>query len=461
MYHGYVRYEPGVYVQFVGILNILQIFMLIPNYRRFFLSSEFNGYIIRGGNSLKKEPEIFLSFWISLSLLLVIGEIEMFASPILTIVAYYYFIRLRFVSINRGMGAPGYFTWLTNKNCTLILITENINNGLMPILLKYILIEAGLIFFISGMYKRKSGYSSGRGINVGLVNPQWSYAPKFWKKIKLDSPIFFLLNLLSIWGEIIGAVLLILPGLDKPGSLILILMFFAVAFWVRLGILCLQIILILSVSFMSTGTDEKNSNLILGTTIETTYILFFTILILLQLLAYYVNYNSLINLKKYDSNFQTITHLMNKYYGVSLWRVFTSDITSIYINIYSSGDNKNYKLLSKWESHNCFRFRNVGESITVTSLFTTLKYFPLDKELFNKKIITYSNSIEQSRFIKYKVHYISNSNNYSKKIFVSEFLVDKNKKKVIETILDTQVDLRAADIYSSVRPNSGNSFKGF
>ena len=79
MYHGYVRYEPGVYVQFVGILNILQIFMLIPNYRRFFLSSEFNGYIIRRGNSLKKEPEIFLSFWMSLSLLLVIGEIEMFA----------------------------------------------------------------------------------------------------------------------------------------------------------------------------------------------------------------------------------------------------------------------------------------------------------------------------------------------------------------------------------------------
>jgi hypothetical protein len=154
---------------------------------------------------------------------------------------------------------------------------------------------------------------------------------------------------------------------------------------------------------------------------------------------------------------------MNKYYGISLWRVFTSDITSIYVEVYAKNQSGNYRLLSKWDEWNCFRYRNVGEAITLTSIFTTLKYFPDDSDLFKSKLLTHSFSIKNYNYIKYKVFYISTNVNYSSHRFVliSDFNVNKANNEVTVEVKNNEINLRNPDNFSAVRKNSGTGNQGF
>ena len=122
-----------------------------------------------------------------------------------------------------------------------------------------------------------------------------------------------------------------------------------------------------------------------------------------------------------------------------------------------------YKLLSEWDKWDCFRYRNVGESITITSIFTTLKYFPADSNLFENKLLTHSFSIKNYNFIKYRVYYIATNIDYSLHEFVliSEFNINKLNREISVEVKNSKIDLRNPDNFSAVRKNSGSGNQGF
>lgn len=446
-----------LYVKTVAIINLFQYVLLIPNYKLIFSEKKFGGYLDRKKMSLKFESELVTVVWILLNFLLLL-EIEIiYTSFMLLLFCYYYFILHRFTSISRGMGAPGYFTFFINKiNFLIILASEYFPNSL-NYLVNFISTEIGLIFVVSAVYKIKSGYLTDRGINIGLVNPQWSYFPNFWQKISPFSIKFKILNFLSIYMELLGGIFLCIPKTQIAGFTLITLTFLAVATTVRLGVLCIQIILSVSIVFINT-LETKN----LTYRHDVLKIILF-IIIIAEIISYLVNF--MILTKEYNFKFiiRRFVQLMNKYYGISLWRVFTSDITSIYVEVYAKNKFGEYKLLSEWDKWNCFRYRNVGESITITSIFTTLKYFPADSNLFENKLLTHSYSIKHYDFIKYKVYYIDSNiaHSFHEFVLISHFNVNKLNREISVEAKNNKIDLRNPDKFSAVRKNSGSGNQGF
>ena len=446
-----------LYVKTVVIINLFQYVLLIPNYKLIFSEKKFGGYLDRKKMSLKFESELVTVVWILLNFLLLLEIEKIYTSFMLLLFCYYYFILHRFTSISRGMGAPGYFTFFINKiNFLIILVSEYFPNSL-NYLVNFISTEIGLIFVVSAVYKIKSGYLTDRGINIGLVNPQWSYFPNFWQKISPFSIKFKILNFLSIYMELLGGIFLCIPKTQVAGFTLITLTFLAVATTVRLGVLCIQIILSVSIVFINT-LETKN----LTYRHDVLKIILF-IIIIAEIISYLVNF--MILTKEYNFKFiiRRFVQFMNKYYGISLWRVFTSDITSIYVEVYAKNQFGEYKLLSEWDKWNCFRYRNVGESITITSIFTTLKYFPADSNLFENKLLTHSYSIKHYDFIKYKVYYIDSNIAHSSHEFVliSHFNVNKLNKEISVEAKNNKIDLRNPDKFSAVRKNSGSGNQGF
>ena len=83
------------------------------------------------------------------------------------------------------------------------------------------------------------------------------------------------------------------------------------------------------------------------------------------------------------------------FFGMILWRVFTVDLINFYVQIYRArrADTNQRTLISHWGRWTCLRFRHVAESITVTSLFTTLKYYPTQPQLFEERLLRYGRTL--------------------------------------------------------------------
>ena len=452
-----MNYSVDFYVKTVVIVNLFQYILLIPNFKRIFSEKKFGGYLDRKKVSFKFESELLTVVWFLMNSLMLLEIKRIYASFALLLICYYYFIFHRFTSISRGMGAPGYFTFFINKISFLIIIVSDYFPSFLNNLINFISMEIGLIFIVSAIYKIKSGYRTDRGINIGLVNPQWSYFPNFWQKINLFSIKYRILNFMSIYMELLGGIFLCIPKTQIAGFTLITLTFLAVATTVRLGVLCIQIILSVSTVFINTSETKNitNHHDILS--------IIFLIIIMAQIISYLVNF--LILFKEYNFKYmiKKFVHFMNKYYGISLWRVFTSDLTSIYVEVYAKNQLGEYRLLSEWGKWNCFRYRNVGESITITSIFTTLKYFPANSDLFESKLLTHSLSIKDYNFIKYKVYYIATNIDYASHEFVlvSDFNVDKLNKVISVEVKNNTIDLRNPDNFSAVRKNSGTGNQGF
>ena len=120
-----MNYSIDFYNKTIAIINLIQFLLLIPNYKLIFAGERFGGYLYGEKNSFKHESMIVISIWILLNSLLLLEIIQIYVSIILLCICYYYFILHRFNSISRGMGAPGYFTFLAsiaicNATCLLV-----------------------------------------------------------------------------------------------------------------------------------------------------------------------------------------------------------------------------------------------------------------------------------------------------------------------------------------------------
>ena len=87
---------------------------------------------------------------------------------------------------------------------------------------------------------------------------------------------------------------------------------------------------------------------------------------------------------------------------------------------------------------NKHRFLQVTESITIVSLFNTLKYFPSKSSLFEDKLLKYSNTLPnvKNKIIKYEyVKILKQKNGFIYKPS-AYYLVDLKINKIEEIIID-------------------------
>src|SRR5437867_1631676 len=100
-----------------GVLLLLTLAITLPHARRFFLSERWGGYAKSSRFvDVVQNPYVLpfvLGLWLTCAMLLVVNRYTVAASFVNLLLAWYFFIGMRWRGILRGMGAPGFMTyWL-------------------------------------------------------------------------------------------------------------------------------------------------------------------------------------------------------------------------------------------------------------------------------------------------------------------------------------------------------------
>jgi hypothetical protein len=145
-------------------------------------------------------------------------------------------------------------------------------------------------------------------------------------------------------------------------------------------------------------------------------------------------------------------------FGLIVWRVFSVDLINFYVQIYEQTSNGDRRLISNWGRS--LRYRQVAESIAVTSVFTTLKYYPSNRERFIGRLVRYARTVSHEPGSLLVFRYVSVVKHEDRFDFhpVAEYLVDTAGAAVSERILDESFSVHApaanSPIHEGARPGS-------
>lgn len=437
--------------------------LLIPGGYRFFIPNKHGGYL---SNALSFHiPGRFTTvalFWIFLNITNLQAQnlpLKIILFLLNTLIANYFFIFLRHSNIGRGMGAPGYFTYFSNFIGLCVSFGAFTNMlQLQSIIKQAILILLGGIFVISGLYKLNSGFTlkDSYGLNVGLCNEMWSRWPNLFMKIPPKSWIFKTAQFISSWGEIFGGLLLITGYFSKLGAVVLIAMFLGIGLLVRLGLLIPQLIFCLSLPFVdfSSRSDKLGYQFNAMTTLLIVGLYLF---VMGEMLTYiiFLSQSKIVNFK-ISRVLYPIAIFYSKYFGTILWRVFTPDITSLHINIFLVDSDMSKRKLTSWDDKKCFRYRYVGEAITVASIFTSLRYWPSNYEIFKTRILSYARTLNTigCLYVIFEVSRVKIDQQNSKLDLVSLFVLNLSESYISEHRINYDYDLRAPEKFSRIRSDA-------
>jgi hypothetical protein len=146
---------------------------------------------------------------------------------------------------------------------------------------------------------------------------------------------------------------------------------------------------------------------------------------------------------------QTAVERYTNFFGIILWRVFSVDLVNFFIRIARVRGEKKIPLppLGSWP-----RFNHVGEMICLTSLFTTLKYYPSNNQLFQERLFRYARTLPRGpgeRLVFEYVSVVKQADRFDW-VPVGEFELDLDAKELTERWFDRSVSPRAAHAASPV-----------
>jgi hypothetical protein len=448
-----------------GVLMLSTLIAALPHARRYFLTEKWSGYTKSTTLAdLVQNPvsiAVILGLWIGAAVALIAGWRTVMAASINLACCYYFFNRLRWTSVSRGMGAPGFIAlWLGAATFLLELTTRHAPDarGLALLTLQ---IDFGAIMLSAGLYKLAAGYRQRHGMELGMVNPEWGYWPSFWKNWRPTHPVFGFFNEMA-WGtEVVCGVMMLIPQTRMLGAAGIFLSFIFIASQIRLGFLS-EMVMVCCLLFVPAGVIEPPA--LQGTPLPDGWqsILTAGLWIYVAVLPFVragMFYNQLRH-KSLPAPLQMALDAYANAFGIILWRVFTADVVNFFVRIWEQPATGARRLISEFHRTGPFRFSQVAECIALTSVFTTLKYYPTNRALFEERLLRYARTIPagSGSLLVFEWVKIEPRSDHFDYLPAAEFAVDVARKSITETALDASISVReipgVSPVHEGARPGS-------
>jgi hypothetical protein len=150
------------------------------------------------------------------------------------------------------------------------------------------------------------------------------------------------------------------------------------------------------------------------------------------------------------------------FFGIIIWRVFSADHTNFFLCVYErSRDTNERAIVSRFGLRNGnLRYNHVAESIVLTTLFTTLKYYPSNDDLFQQRLLRYARTIKTAAGAVLDFDYVTIKKSESEFEFitVATYTVDPASGRITEELFDQTFSVRAtvagSPVTEGVRPGS-------
>jgi hypothetical protein len=290
-----------------------------------------------------------------------------------------------------------------------------------------------------------------------MVNPEWGYWVKYYQKFDPGHWIFRFFNQMAWLTEVSAGVLMLFPPTRLIGGLMILLSFIYVASQIRLGMLAM-VVMVSCILFFHPGSavDQLVQQVIPASMVlqagpplpewlaGVLRIALWGYLILLPLAHAGLFYN-FYGRKRLVEPLQTILERYTNLFGIIIWRVFSVDVVNFCVEVRRQNRRTGDRTLISqygWPG-GIFtnRFNHVAESITITSVFTTLKYYPSQPDRFKQRLLRYAGTfecqdLEEELVFRYiSVRKVENAFILSP---VSEFIVRLSEGTVFEHTLEAE-----------------------
>jgi hypothetical protein len=451
-----------------GVLLLAQLVLALPHARRFFISERWGGYA-RSAPAVDavQNPRVMpvvLVVWFACSASLISGVWAVWAALLNLALCHYFFVWMRWRGLLRGMGAPGFMTYWLGVAAFLLELTTQYAPSAHDLALLALQVDFAVLFLSAGIYKLLAGYRRNYGVDLGLANPEWGYWWRFWTRLRPDHWAIKTLNQLGWAGEIVAAILMLLPPTRFLGAVLLIVTFALVRTQIRLGVLS-EAVMLVGVLYFHPGSvgaravDAAFAWLPSSTApggevawLPTSLKVFLVAYMALLPLAYAGLYFNLFARRWLPPGMQRALDLYTNAFGIILWRVFSSDVVNFFVLIHRLRADGSRELVSRYGWRNGLRYAHVGESITVTSLFTSLKYFPSNNALFVERLLRYACTVPREQDEKLVFQYVSvgQGERRFEHVPAAEFVVDVDAGTVEERTLRADIRLRGGHELSPV-----------
>ncbi len=458
-----------------GVLIGLTLLAALPHARRYFLSERWQGFAESGPivNAILNPVvvPILLASWLLAAAGLTFGRAVLPSALVNLVFCYYFFNRLRWKSVSRGMGAPGFIALWLGAAVFLLELTARHAPGLRGLALLTLQVDFGAIMLSAGLYKLAAGYRQNHGMELGMVNPEWGYWPRFWAGWRPSHPLFRFFNEMA-WGtEVICGLLMLFPSTRMLGGLLMLLSFVFIATQIRLGFLP-EMVMVCCLLFVGDGSVAEvwllsvlpaaaavASQPLPALAQSALTVLCWGYLALLPFVRAGMFYNQLKH-RSLPALLQRALDLYANTFGLILWRVFTADIVNFFVRVWEAPANDARRLVSDYRTTGPWRYSQVAECIALTSVFTTLKYYPSNRELFVDRLLRYARTIPHAPGSGIVFEWVSVAAGPERFVFVpaAEFTVDPIAGTVIDRVLSDDVNVSAVSpvspVHEGARPGS-------
>lgn len=446
--------------------------------RRYFISERWGGYGQSSpGVDAIQNPRVYpalMAVWAGAAVLLVVGRWSVWAALINWIICHHVFIRLRWNGLLRGLGAPGFLTnWVA---CAVFLLewTHHHAPSLRPLALLTLQIDYAFVMLSAGAFKVWSGYANDRGFEYALANPQWSYWHRLVRRVPPGHWVFRVLNQLAWSSEVAVATLVVVPWTRAVGGLLNIALFGFIATQLRLALLCPTAVLI-SLLYFEPGSfpgrqlesvaamlpaSTAPAMAVPGIVNEAMRIGLWAYLLLLPLAHGGLALN-VYGRRALPWRLQGWLEKYTNHFGMIVWRVFSYDVVSYCIMVHCEKREAPHErtLLSHFGRFGS-RFNDVGESLVLTCVFNSLKYYASNRAIFVERLLRYARTLPcpaDSRLV-FEHDLVQKTATGFALVPTSEYLVDPAAGTIEERVLEAGAARLAAQpaqvAHEGVRPGS-------
>lgn len=388
------------------------LFLSLPNAHRFFGTASRRGYADDGpllSRLLSPLGRVLvLSSWMAAACWLLVDRHTVLAAAVCLGWSRLFFVGLRWRSLSRGMGAPGFMlSWLAG----LVFALEytrfyDPGDWLRPLVILAFKVDFAVIMLCAGQYKLFAGYPQNNGMERGMVNPWWGKLGGPYRRLSPDSWVFKFFNHCAYLGELVAGALMLIPATAEAGGLFMAASFVFIFVHIRLGFLT-QTVITCCLLFCAPGgwVDSLLPPLPtvaspgfpgmeqLNSVLAVVVIVYILALPLAKAGQYYNFYAQ----KRMPGPFQTLCDRWCNFWGIIIWRVFTIDNTNFYVNVWfedpATGQRQLYSKPQGYDFASGLRYIHVCEFVCLVSVFTTLKYYSPDSPLFGHRLRRYARTL--------------------------------------------------------------------